>query len=160
MARAFVGGQPGAFVPVTGLRHPTGQFALLGVSVLLFLSLVIGRPLLALVRRNMSVQPQAADAAQWVLWGAAALSLLFIGLVVVAVLGGQSALLTGQIPLLGAWPVLFGLVVVLAVAALIFTGLAWRDGYWGVYGRIHYTLVTLAVWAFIWFVSYWRLLRW
>ncbi len=160
VTHAFVGGQPGAFVPVTGLRHPTGQFALLGVSVLLFLSLVMGRPLLALVRRNTPVQPPAASAAQWVLWGAAALSLLFIALVVVAVLGGQSALLTGQIPLLGVCPVLFGLIVALAAAALIFTGLVWRDGEWGVYGRIHFTLVTLAVWAFIWFVNYWRLLHW
>jgi hypothetical protein len=47
---------------------------------------------------------------------------------------------------------------VLTIGAAIFTGLAWRDRYWSVCGRIHYTLVTLAAVVFAWWLNYWNLL--
>jgi hypothetical protein len=41
-------------------------------------------------------------------------------------------------------------------------GLAWRQGYWSVIGRVHYTLLTLGALSFIWFLNQWNLLgfRW
>ena len=48
--------------------------------------------------------------------------------------------------------------VMLALALPIFTALAWAKGWWKISMRAYYTLVTLAVWAGIWWANYWNLL--
>ena len=50
-------------------------------------------------------------------------------------------------------------IAVLTLGALVFAGLAWKRRYWGLAGRIHYTLVTLAALAFVWSLYYWNLLE-
>jgi hypothetical protein len=105
-------------------------------------------------------QPGLAHAARWVLAGSSLMSLLFLGLVVAAIAAGRQGLVTGDLPLLTVWPIVFGLIVVLALAGFVFSIIAWRNGYWGWLGCVHYSLVTLFTWGFIWFVTYWRLLRW
>ena len=52
------------------------------------------------------------------------------------------------------------LAAVLTVAAGVYTVLAWKDDFWGLAGRVHYTLVTVAAVAFVWFLNYWNLLGW
>ena len=49
---------------------------------------------------------------------------------------------------------------VLTVGALVYGVLAWKRGYWGIATRVHYTLVTIAAVAFVWFLNYWNLLGW
>jgi CubicO group peptidase (beta-lactamase class C family) len=49
---------------------------------------------------------------------------------------------------------------VLTVGALIYSVLAWKKSYWGIAARVHYTLVTVAAVAFVWFLNYWNLLGW
>jgi CubicO group peptidase (beta-lactamase class C family) len=49
---------------------------------------------------------------------------------------------------------------VLTVGALIYSALAWKNSYWGIATRAHYTLVTVAAVAFVWFLNYWNLLGW
>lgn len=46
----------------------------------------------------------------------------------------------------------------LALALPVFTILAWVKGWWKTSTRVHYTLVTLAVFAGIWWAHYWNLL--
>ncbi len=48
--------------------------------------------------------------------------------------------------------------VFLAIALPVFTILAWMKGWWKIAIRVHYTLVTLAVFAGIWWTHYWNLL--
>lgn len=48
----------------------------------------------------------------------------------------------------------------LTAGALVYTLLAWKNGYWGIAGRAYYTLVTIAAVAFVWFLDYWNLLGW
>lgn len=48
----------------------------------------------------------------------------------------------------------------LTVGALVYTVFAWKNGYWGIAARVHYTLVTVAAVAFVWFLNYWKLLGW
>lgn len=48
--------------------------------------------------------------------------------------------------------------IVLTIGLAVFTVLAWKDRYWGILGRLHYTLVTLAAVAFVLFLNYWNLL--
>jgi len=50
------------------------------------------------------------------------------------------------------------LAIVLTIGLAVFTVLAWKDRYWGILGRLHYTLVTLAAVVFIPFLHYWNLL--
>jgi hypothetical protein len=49
---------------------------------------------------------------------------------------------------------------VLTVGALIYSVLAWKRSYWGIATRVHYTLVTVAALALVWFLNYWNLLGW
>jgi len=46
----------------------------------------------------------------------------------------------------------------MAFALPIFTILAWRNNWWKMSMRVHYTLITLAVLVGIWWVNYWNLL--
>ena len=47
---------------------------------------------------------------------------------------------------------------ILVIGPVIFTVLAWARRYWNLAGRIHYTLVTVALLGMVWLVYYWRLL--
>jgi hypothetical protein len=49
---------------------------------------------------------------------------------------------------------------VLTVGALLYSVLAWKNSYWSIANRVHYTLVTVAAVAFVWFLNYWNLLGW
>jgi CubicO group peptidase (beta-lactamase class C family) len=136
------------------------QLAIAGLSLVLLLSFLIGGLVNYLVRRKRGkdAYPQLAQIARQVLAGAAGLSLLFLLLFALAVPG--DFMKTGQIPLQGLSPIVFVLMVLTALAASGFTFLVWKNGYWGVFGRVHYTAVVLATWAFVWFAQYWRMMRW
>jgi hypothetical protein len=45
-----------------------------------------------------------------------------------------------------------------AAAVMICVVLAWKNGYWSVWGRVHFTLVALALAEFLWFANTWNLL--
>lgn len=47
---------------------------------------------------------------------------------------------------------------ILALVSIAFVALAWKNSYWGLSGRIHYTLVVLALLAFVWWLNNWNLL--
>ncbi len=102
---------------------------------------------------------RGARAAYWIIGGICILNLLFV---VGTVLWGESNL----VPFFGVsmiYKIVLGLGVlaaVLTVGALIYSVLAWKRGYWGIAARVHYTLVTVAALAFVWFLNYWNLLGW
>jgi len=59
------------------------------------------------------------------------------------------------------FPVVFALAVVGAVATVAAAGfglLAWRDGYWSLLHRIHYTLMVVAGFLLVWTLAYWNFL--
>ena len=49
---------------------------------------------------------------------------------------------------------------VLTIGTVLGAGAAWKDHYWGVAGRVHYSVVVVAALAFVWFLNYWNLLGW
>ena len=57
-------------------------------------------------------------------------------------------------------PITVPQLVAYALATGVYTVLAWKDSYWGITGRLYYTLVTIASVAFVWFLNYWNLLGW
>lgn len=156
----FVSGWPIlAFVKLAWYEAPMFHYILLGVSMVLFLS-VVAWPIGALHNRlkgKKNAGVLLSRQARWVAGGMSALYVLFlIGMVIV--LSDTTSIMYGVPPLLRFVLVLPLLAVVLTIGAMGFTVLAWKNSYWGVAGRVHYTLVTLASLAFIWFLNYWNLL--
>jgi CubicO group peptidase (beta-lactamase class C family) len=48
--------------------------------------------------------------------------------------------------------------VPLTLAVVVVAVLAWKDRYWGVAGRVHYSLIALAAVLFVFFLIYWNLI--
>jgi hypothetical protein len=103
---------------------------------------------------------RGARAANWIILGICVLNLLFVvGLALwfrpmhPSELHGISLIVEIVIGL-GLWA------AVLTPAALFYTVLAWKNGYWGIAFRAYYTLVTIAAVAFVWFLNYWNWLGW
>ena len=100
---------------------------------------------------------RGARVAYWIIVGISVLNLLFV---IGTVLWGN------PVPFFGVsmiYKIVLGLGVlsaVLTVGALVYGVLAWKRGYWGIATRVHYTLVTIAAVAFVWFLNYWNLLGW
>jgi len=152
----FVSGWPVmAFVKLAWYEASMFHYILLSVSMVLFLS-VLAWPIGALRNRLKGKKKTGilrSRQARWVAGGMSALYVLFlIGMVIV--LSNTTSPMYGVPPLLPFVLVLPLLAAVLTIAALGFTVLAWKNRYWGVVGRVHYTLVTLAALAFIWFLDY------
>jgi CubicO group peptidase (beta-lactamase class C family) len=129
--------------------------------VLAFLSMIALAAIRFIRNRRQSgyrkAAPRGARAAYQIVVGISVLNLLFvIGTVV----------WFNPVPLFGVSPIykiVLGLGVVsavLTVGALIYGVLAWKNGYWGIATRAHYTLVTVAALAFVWFLNFWNLLGW
>ena len=156
----FVSGWPFmAFVKLAWYESSMFHYILLSVSMILFLS-VLAWPIGALCNRLKGKKKAGvlrSHQARWVAGGMSALYVLFlIGMVIV--LSDTTSLMYGVPPLLPFVLVLPLLAAVLTIGALCFTMLAWNNRYWGVVGRVHYTLVTLVSLAFIWFLNYYNLL--
>jgi len=142
--------------------HETPGFhmPLLMVTVLVFVSFLIAVPISALRNRRRGVDTEARLAC-WLAVGVSALLVLFTAGLFIYMGGMQWYTNVGGVPLfIKILLVLPVLAAVLTVGALVFTVLAWKDGYWGIAGRVHYTLVTVAALAFLWSLNFLNLLGW
>ena len=105
-----------------------------------------------------------ARTARWLLALIAALNLLALIDFTVVFVGSYSALadavLKGDASSLNFPLLLWLIAAILTVGAVVFTGLTWKNRYWGALARAHYAMVTLGALAFIWFLNYWNLLGW
>ncbi len=141
---------------------PTFHYVLLIICLVLFLSAIIAAPISFFINRSRDggePPPRLARLARWLLGGVAVLSILFaIGFAVA--MSDVAALMMGDASLLNILMVIPIVVTLLTIGAVILTVLAWKDSYWGLSGRIHYTLVTLAAVACVWFFNYWNMLGW
>ena len=137
------------------------NMALAAGCVLAFLSMIAVAAIRFIRNRRRSGyrKPDARGArmAYQIVVGICVLNLLFV-------IG--TVLSFNPVPLFGVsliYKIVLGLGVlsaVLTVGSLIYGVLAWKDGYWGIAARVHYTLVTVAAAAFVWFLNYWNLLGW
>ena len=135
------------------------NMGLVVICLLIFLS-VIPVAVIRFVRsRRGADRNPAPRGAYATIVGVCVLNLLFVA---GSVLWGEANLT----PLFGISPlyrIVLGLGVlsaVLTAGALVYTAFAWKDSYWGVAGRVYYTVVTVAAVAFVWFLSFWNLLGW
>jgi CubicO group peptidase (beta-lactamase class C family) len=139
---------------------PDFHWALLAICLVLLLTGVLGWPLAACVHRRRGTSrpdaPRLARRARWVAGLAGLLALLFLGALAVTL--RQMSLLYG-LPLglraLLAVPLLLALLTLITAICGV---LAWRQRYWSIWGRIHYSLVTLALVGLMWVMSCYNLI--
>ena len=151
-----------AFEKLKWYGTPAFNMALALGCVLMFLSMipVILTRFIRNRRSSADRKPasRGARVAYWIIVGICVLNLLFV---VGTVVWGSNL-----VPYFGVsmiYKIVLGLGVlaaVLTVGALIYSVLAWKNSYWGIAARVHYTLVTVAAVAFVWFLNYWNLLGW
>ncbi len=128
------------------------HFGLLVFSLLTFLLTVIA----ALVGFFISLRKRAATGrhSPWqsrLARGIAlALCLAFIFFVAIFIQKNDDPLQLQPLILIMAW-----LIAILSAGVTFMAIAAWWKGWWGLAGRLHYTVIALAALAFTWFESYW-----
>jgi len=135
---------------------------LLAILLLIFLSVWVAWSIGGVVRR---LRKQSSPVQPVILWArriallASGVNLMYVmGLLVAIATLGQGAFARGIPPIVVALYSLPPLAVVLTLTLLGFTVLAWKGRYGSLSGRLHYSLVTSAALAFLWFLNYWDLL--
>jgi CubicO group peptidase (beta-lactamase class C family) len=155
-----IGEEPATFEKVLWYERDTVQLSVIVLVLLAFLS-ALAWPVTALVRRLRKTQtddPRLARLARWLAFVVAILGLLFlVGFAAVLMQG-----LSGSSPYPPSWFIaLLVLPIVTAVLSIVLLALAilaWKNRYWSLVGRLHYSLVTLAGLVFVWLANYWNLL--
>jgi hypothetical protein len=155
-----IGEEPATFEKVLWYEQDTVQLGLIVLLLLGFLS-ALAWPVTALVRRlrgGQTLDPRLARLARWLAIVVGILNLLFVvGFAAVLMQG-----LSGASPYPPSWFIALLVIpivtAVLSIALLVLAVLAWKNRYWSLVGRLHYSLVTLAALTFVWFVNYWNLL--
>jgi CubicO group peptidase (beta-lactamase class C family) len=150
-----------AFEKLRWYETPGFNMALALGCVLMFLSMIPVILIRYIRDRRLSSDRKPASrgarAAYWIIGGISVLNLLFVV---------GTMLWFNPVPVFGVsliYKIVLGLGVlsaVLTVGALVYSVLAWKNSYWGIAARVHYTLVTVAAVAFVWFLNYWNLLGW
>ncbi|HSK83643.1 MAG TPA: serine hydrolase domain-containing protein, partial [Rubrobacter sp.] len=152
-----------AFEKLNWYETPAFNIALALGCVLMFLSM-IPVVLMRFIRNrrpsgDRKPASRGARVAYWIIGGISVLNLLFV---VGTILWGEANIM----PLLGVsmiYKIVLGVGVLAAVltpGALVYSVVAWKNSYWGTAARVHYTLVTVAGVALVWFLNYWNLLGW
>jgi CubicO group peptidase (beta-lactamase class C family) len=138
--------------------YETSKFNLLMFSICC--SLLLSFILVALIRifrRNKDTNGRTHLSRIARVWSAA-LSLVFLLIPVAVAVYTQSDL---KSPFPFYMLVILAIILVasiLVIGPVIFTIIAWVRRYWSFSGRLHYTLITLALLGMVWLMYYWRLL--
>ena len=136
----------------------TGTFSppviVLGFALLLLLTGFIARPtgLMMVFSRKHKTAGQAATAG-YVGFGLIVLYVVFFILAAVAMRSD----IPFEIPNLSSLKIAY-LALLLNLAMLYFTAQAWIQKFWGVAGRIHYSLLTVSSLGLFWFLYYWKII--
>ena len=134
---------------------------LLGFCVLIFLLASIAWPVVYFIRllwKQPSEAARPAGSARLLAGLVSALSLVFIIGVVLTLHFRAYEFVYGVPPFFIALLCIPLATTIMTGGLFVFTILAWKNAYWSVIGRLHYSLVALAAMAFIWFLDYWNLL--
>jgi len=165
-------GYHSTFAKVPWYEGQSFQIVLIELCVLLIISMLISTfltaPIGALIRKlrkqpSLTKDPRAAVLAR--LWAAIVAGMLgffvfrAIGVLyaIDAVAGMPNFVWGVSDEIVSALNSIY-LPILLALPLPIFVGLAWGNRWWKLSSRVHYTLVTLAVLAVIWWAQYWNLI--
>jgi CubicO group peptidase (beta-lactamase class C family) len=134
---------------------PGFNLTLLGIVLVVFLTVIVGGIVAFWLNRQLSRRRSRPE--QLASWTAGGVSLLTLVLVIVLVsVFSNPEIVYGLPPFVENLFLLPWVIAGLALLMIIFCALAWVQGYWGWFRRLHYTVVTLAAVAFVWFLIYWK----
>jgi hypothetical protein len=159
VAQMFLGSMPcAAYERLAWYETSAIHLALLCFCGFSLLSAIALGPVVYVVRhvqrRPFRTDRRSARVARRLAVLVSVLHLVFLVLRVTSLQASQ-----GSSPVRHALFVLPLLAALLTIGLIAFTILAWKEGYWGVLGRVHYSLVTLGVLAWLPFLYYWKLLE-
>ncbi|WP_232057946.1 serine hydrolase domain-containing protein [Cohnella abietis] len=140
------------------LDKTTFWYPLLGFSLVMFITVLTG---FAYRRREIKAMPKAQ---KWAVrlsvvtaaWALATVAATFFVVLNMDLLDRLSRI-TQSLNLYLFMPIIL---VLLTLGMLTFSVLAWKDKYWTVLKRVHFTLVTLSAVVLCVFFYYWNLLGW
>lgn len=153
-------GYHGAYYKLNWYEASTVQFIWLGLCISVMLSALVIWPFGLLIgRKEKSV---LANLARWV--GSLTSLLLLIGHFgglytgFIRQIADTPAVAFGVSPILAAMLGVTLCGAILGLTTPVFSFLAWKDRYWSVWGRIHYSVLAVSTLAFVWWLNYWNLL--
>ena len=157
--------------PMTYSKAPwyaTSGFTFLSIimAVLIFIGSLVSWSATWIIRKIRHKKVQHSNGAITARWVATTFGLLIIEFVFGIAITGEIDPVYGlpkvALGILPAWSPLVDLfpygMALLAVAMIFFTVLVWRKKYWQIFGRIHYTLLTLLALNLIGILVYWNLI--
>jgi hypothetical protein len=153
-------GYHGAYYKLNWYAASNVQFIWMGMCLLVFLSALVIWPF-GLLNGGKELF-RLAKLGRWV--GSLASLLLLTGFIgglyagFIMQIADLPTVAFGVSPLLAAmlWISLIG--AILGISTPVFAFLAWKDSYWSVWGRIHYSVLAVSTLAFVWWLNYWNLL--
>ncbi len=148
-----------AGIKLAWYETPGFHYSLLAICVILFLS-TLGWPANAITKllcRSRREIPGAPGLVRVIAGGMSVLYIIFL-IGMFSAVSNYMDLIFGVPPFLKILLILPILAALLTIGALFFVYVGWKNKYWNVCGRVHYTLVVLASMFFLWFLAYWNLL--
>ncbi len=166
VTHVYIIGGPILFDKLQWYESSIFQNSLFVFCAIIFLSALIIWPI-GVIRNRLRRKERAPPnfrRARWVAGGESLLNALFVVLMFVIMLN-QTALGITFYPILTVVLILPIISCAFTAATTIFSVLAWwgkgnleNKPYWSIWGRLHYTLITLAGLFFIWYLIFWNLL--
>jgi hypothetical protein len=148
-----------AGVKLAWYKTPGFHFSLLAICMILFLS-TLSWPASALSKllcRSNKEIPGAPWLVRLIAGGMSAGYIIFL-IGMLSIVSDPLEFMFGVPSALNILLILPILSALLTIGALFFAYVGWKNKYWAVCGRVHYTLVVLASLFFLWFLAYWNLL--
>jgi len=152
----FLGMLP--FMPLYRLPwYETQGFSmtLVGLGVLLCITMLVSA---SYHRKESKAAPRGS---RWAVRLAAVVSILTLTFLVsfIAIIAGSMETLFYGFPASLKVALLLPMVTaVLAVVTAVFAFLAWKEGWWTMVRRLHYSLFAVSTLALVWFYSHWNIL--
>jgi len=149
------------FIKLPWYASPSLHLPLLIACFGLFVAAMIAWPIGLRVQRHRArasgtSRPLLPRVARWVGILMTLLNVIFV----IAIAALFITIMANPIGIPDAMPIVMAIPVVttlFTLGMLVFSVMAWKNGYWKLGGRFFYTLVTLAGLAFTWTVNYWHL---
>jgi CubicO group peptidase (beta-lactamase class C family) len=155
-----IGEEPATFEKVLWYERDVNQLVLIVLMLVSFLS-VLAWPLASVVRclrKRRTRDSRLARVARLLAGAVALVNLLFLAGFAIALMQGLAGALPYPPPWFVALLVIPILTSIFAIILLLLAISVWKNRYWSLAERLHYSLVNLAALAFVWLANYWNLL--
>jgi CubicO group peptidase (beta-lactamase class C family) len=145
-----------AYVKLPWYAEPYFTVAILGGSIIASIIILISSPFIFWIKRRLKYKES-------VLERRAVITSRFMSISSLVFILGFGFVFSKQETVFGLpdWSkIIFVMPYFIALSAIgmsIFTVLAWKKRFWGIAGRIYYTVITFTSLSFVWWMYYWNL---